>query len=200
MIRLFTLLRSALAVTACFLVLFCGIYPLAVWGIGQLFFPGKANGSLITDASEKPRGSRLIGQAFTGTQYFHSRPTALENADHAQSGASNLGPTSPVLADLLRKRIDQYRTLNGLPPNLPLPADAVTSSGSGLDPHISPENALLQSRRVAKARKLPLEEIEHLIAEHTAPRQLGFLGAPRVNVLELNIALEKRTKNPYQSE
>lgn len=195
--RLLALLRPALAVTACFLVLFCGIYPLAVWGAGRLLFPEKADGSLITDASGKLRGSRLIGQTFTGTRYFHSRPSALENVDHAASGASNLGPTSPVLADLIRKRIDRYRNINSLPRDLPLPADAVTSSGSGLDPHISPENALLQSRRVAEARKLPIEEVERMIAEHTVPRQLGFLGAARVNVLELNMALEKRTETGY---
>ncbi len=196
---LYALLRPALVVTAAFLLLLCGVYPLAVHVAGQFFFPGQSNGSLIVDPSGTLRGSRLIGQTFTGSQYFHSRPSALDGMKQPASGGSNLGPTSRLLADQIRERIDRYRKLNALPPDQPVPADAVTASASGLDPHISPWNARLQSQRVAKARNLPVEEVDRLITEHIEPPRFGLLGEPTVNVLELNIALEKQTEKEYPS-
>jgi len=169
----------------------CGIYPLIVFGLGQVLFHQKANGSLIVDSQGNVKGSRLLGQQFTGEKYFHTRPSAAGNGyDATSSGGSNLGPTSQKLHDSIAQNVNDYRAQNGVDTNAPVPADAVTASGSGLDPHISPENAQLQAGRVAKARGLPLEKVRSLIAQCTDNPDLGVLGDPGVNVLELNLALD----------
>ncbi len=172
-------------------VVCCGLYPLVVFGIGQSLFRDKANGSLLVDAGGTVRGSRLLGQQFSSEKYFHARPSAAGNGyDPTSSGGSNLGPTSQKLRDSIAQNISDYRTQNGLATNAPVPADAVTASASGLDPHISLDNAELQVPRVAKARNLPPEQVRNLIAQYTDPANLGVLGVPGVNVLELNLALD----------
>ncbi len=187
-------IRSAVLVTLILAAVCCGVYPLVVLGIAQGLFPAKANGSLIIDASGTVRGSRLLGQQFTGEKYFHSRPSAAGNGyDATSSGGSNLGPTSQKLHDSIAQNVTDYRTQNGLTTNAPVPADAVTASGSGLDPHISLENAELQAARVAKVRGLALDKVKALIAEHTDRADLAVLGDPGVNVLELNLALDAAT-------
>ncbi len=189
--ELFSHIRGAVMVTLALAVVCCGIYPLVVFGIAQVCFPAKANGSLIVEADGTVRGSRLLGQPFASDKYFHSRPSAAGTGyDATSSGGSNLGPTSKKLADSIAQNIADYRTQNGLATNAPVPADAVTASGSGLDPHISIQNALVQMPRVAKARGLSEEKVRALIAAHTDPAVLGFLGEPGVNVLMLNLALD----------
>ena len=184
-------IRSAVLVTLALAVVCCGIYPLVVFGIGQALFPHKANGSLITDAKGTVLGSRLLGQQFAADKYFHSRPSAAGNGyDSTSSGGSNLGPTSQKLRDSIAQNVSDFRSQNAMATNAPVPADAVTASGSGLDPHISPENAELQAPRVARARGLPLEKVKALIAQHNDTADFGVLGEPRVNVLELNLALD----------
>lgn len=183
--------RAALFSTLMLAVVCCGIYPLVVYGIAQLVFPAKANGSLIQDAQGVVRGSRLIGQPFTADKCFHSRPSAAGNGyDATSSGGSNLGPTSKKLADGIAQNLADYRTQTGLATNTPVPADAVTASGSGLDPHISPPNAELQIPRVAQARQLSEEKVRELVLQNTDERDLGVLGEPGVNVLRLNLALD----------
>jgi K+-transporting ATPase ATPase C chain len=173
------------------LTLLTGIaYPLAVTGVAQVAFPGRADGSLI-ERGGRVVGSRLIGQAFTEPRYFHPRPSAAgEGYDGMASSASNLGPTNPELIDEVRARSAAYRRENALRPGQRVPIDAVTTSGSGLDPDISVANARLQAARVARARSLDLNVVQALIEEHTDGRSLGFLGEPGVNVLELNLALD----------
>ena len=184
-------LRSALLATVALAVVCCGLYPLLVFGIAQLCFPAKANGSLMVDAHGTVLGSRLIGQPFTADKYFHPRPSSAGNGyDPTSSGGSNLGPTSQKLRDAIAQNVTDYRTQNGLATNAPVPADAVTGSGSGLDPHISSENARLQADRVAKARGLALEQVRDLIQQYTDSASLGLLGDPGVNVLRLNLALD----------
>jgi len=162
-----------------------------VFGIGQVLFHDKANGSLIVDAGGVIRGSRLIGQPFAADKYFHPRPSSAGNGyDPTSSGGSNLGPTSQKLRDAIAQNLADYRAQNGLATNAPVPADAVTGSGSGLDPHISPQNAALQADRVAKARGLALEQVRDLLQQYTDPASLGLLGDPGVNVLRLNLALD----------
>jgi potassium-transporting ATPase KdpC subunit len=189
-----TELRAAVMVTLIFAVVCCGLYPLAVFGIAQVFFPDQANGSLIVDAHGTVRGSKLLGQQFTADKYFQSRPSAAGNGyDATSSGGSNLGPTSSNLATTIAQRIADYRAKNSLaiPPSGTLvPADAVTASGSGLDPHISPANAATQIPRVAKARGLSEERVHELVQQNTRGRDLGIFGEPNVNVLTLNLALE----------
>ena len=188
---LFSEIRAAVLSTLMLTAVCCGIYPLVVYGIGQLVFPAKANGSLIQDAQGVVRGSRLIGQPFTDDKYFHSRPSAAGNGyDAANSGGSNLGPTSKKLADGIAQNVADYRMQTGLATNAPVPADAVTASGSGLDPQISPRNAELQIPRVAKARALSEERVGELVRQYTDLRDLGVLGEPGVNVLRLNLALD----------
>jgi K+-transporting ATPase ATPase C chain len=185
-------LRAALLVTIALAVVCCGLYPLVVFGLGQLLFHDKANGSLIVDSSGNVRGSRLLGQGFTSDKYFHPRPSSAGNGyDAANSSGSNLGPTSQKLRDSVAQNVADYRSQNGLETNAPVPADAVTASGSGLDPHISVRNAELQAPRIAKARGLPLEKVQAAIKSNTDPADLGFLGDPGVNVLTLNLALDK---------
>jgi K+-transporting ATPase ATPase C chain len=185
-------LRGAIALTIVFAIVLCGLYPLAVWGIAQTAFKKQANGSLIVAADGTVRGSELMGQNFTGAGYFHPRPSAAgaHGYDAAASSGANLGPTSQKLADQIRERVAAYRAENGLSETAPVPADAVTASASGLDPHISPENAALQIPRVAKARQLPEARVRDLVQKNTDPASLGFLGRPGVNVLKLNLALD----------
>jgi K+-transporting ATPase ATPase C chain len=184
-------LRRAAFATLALAVVCCGLYPLLVFGIGQVLFPAKANGSLIVDAGGVVRGSRLIGQPFAADKYFHPRPSSAGNGyDPTSSGGSNLGPTSQKLRDAIAQNVSDYRAQNGLATNAPVPADAVTSSASGLDPHISQQNAALQADRVAKARGLSIEKVRELIQQNTDPADLGILGDPGVNVLRLNLALD----------
>lgn len=186
-------LRGAVASTLVFTVVLCGLYPMVVWAIGQTVFRDKANGSLISDRDGILRGSSFLGQNFTGLQYFHPRPsTAGANGyDGASSGGSNLGPTSQKLADQIRDRIAAYRAENGLAADAEVPADAVTASASGLDPHITPHNAELQLARVSKARNLSPEKVREMIREATTAPDLGIFGQPGVNVLKVNLALDR---------
>ena len=178
-------------------VVCCGLYPLIVFGISQAVFHDKANGSLIVDSDGTVRGSRLLAQGFTANKYFHPRPSAAGNGyDAANSNASNLGPTSQKLKDAIKDRVNAYRKENGLSENESVPADAVTASGSGLDPHISLRNAELQTPRVAKARGLSEDKVRALVQQNTDVRDLGVLGDPGVNVLELNLALDSPGAQP----
>jgi K+-transporting ATPase ATPase C chain len=190
--QLLSHLRGATVATLGLGVVCCGLYPAAVWAIAQAAFPEKANGSLITDRAGTVRGSSLIGQSFSGERYFHPRPSAAgaNGYDASSSGGSNLGPTSQKLADQVRDRIAAYRAENGLAVGEPVPADAVTASASGLDPHISPRNAALQVARVARVRKLSPEAVKALVEAHTDRAGAGLLGDPGVNVLRLNLALD----------
>ncbi len=175
----------------------CGIYPLIVFGIGQALFREKANGSLIVDKNGTVRGSKLIGQGFSGEEYFHPRPSAAGNGyDAANSSGSNLGPTSQKLNDALKERINTYRKENGLKEKDAVPADAVTASGSGLDPHISLRNAELQTPRVAKARRISEDKVRELVRQKTDKADLGVLGEPGVNVLTVNLALDSLSDKP----
>lgn len=183
--------RGAVMATLVLAVICGGLYPLLVWGIAQAAFPGKANGGLIVDKEGAVRGSKLLGQGFSGEKYFHPRPSAAGSGyDAANSSGSNLGPTSQKLHDAIKERVEIYRKENGLKETDPVPADAVTASGSGLDPHISLRNAELQTRRVARARGLSEDKVKELIRAQTSPAGLGFLGEPGVNVLLLNLALD----------
>ncbi len=181
--------RSFLAV-AFLAVILCGLYPLVSWLLAQGLSPGRANGSLIKRDGAVV-GSSLIGQGFFGPEYFHPRPSAAgQGYDAGRSGGTNLGPLSKNLVETVQKRIDAYRAENGLAASAPVPADAVTASGSGLDPHISPENARVQATRVARARGLSEAVVLARIEALTEGRTLGILGQPRVNVLRLNLALD----------
>ena len=177
------------------LTLLTGVaYPLAVTGIAQLAFPGRANGSLV-ERNGVVVGPSLIGQPFTGPRWFHPRPSAAgDGYDAMASSASNQGPTNPTLLRDVRSRADAYRHENGLAADAPVPPDAVTSSGSGLDPDISVANARIQAARVARARGLALAQVLELVAAHTDGRSLGFLGEPGVNVAELDLALDGPTR------
>lgn len=183
-------LLTAVLMTIATTVLLGILYPLLVTGLAKLFFPTQANGELI------PRngviiGSRLIGQPFTGPGYFHSRPSAAgaSGYDASASSGSNLGPTNAQLIARVNGDVARVQAEN---PGVPVPVDLVTTSASGLDPDITPAAAAFQVRRVALERKATEAEIEKLVLEHTANRQWGFLGEPRVNVLELNLALDER--------
>jgi potassium-transporting ATPase KdpC subunit len=185
-------LVPALAVFLFFTVLVGVVYPLAVTGVARIAFPAKSQGSLVRQG-DTVVGSRLIGQAFSGPRYFQPRPSAAgDGYDATASAASNLGPTSPVLLSSVRARVSAYRHFNGLSKSAPVPVDAVTASGSGLDPEISPANARLQAPRVARSRGLALTQVLALVRKNTDGRSLGFLGEPGVNVLELNLALDSR--------
>lgn len=192
--------RPAIVIFAALTAVTGLIYPLAMTGAAQMLFPYQAQGSLIEQGG-KTVGSALIGQAFTADKYFHGRPSATTTPDPkdasktvpapynaANSGGSNLGPTSKALADRVRQDVAALKAEN---PSAPVPVDLVTTSGSGLDPDITPQAAQFQAARVAKARNLPEAEIRALIGNQTDGRFLGFLGEPRVNVLRLNLALDQ---------
>ena len=185
-------LRTSLLLTAVFAVLLCGAYPVAVWLGAQALFADKANGSLVVDPDGTVRGSALLAQNFSSEKYFQPRPSAAGTGyDALNSGGTNLGPTSQKLSDSIKAAVAAYRAANGLADGAPVPADAVTSSGSGLDPHISVANALIQAGRVARARSLPPDKVRALVAAYTEGRGWGILGEPRVNVLRLNLALDR---------
>lgn len=183
-------LRISLIATGCLAVLLCGIYPAAVWLCAQVLFPDQAAGSLVS-VKGRAVGSSLLAQPFTGPGYFHPRPSAAGSGyDAANSGGSNLGPTSRKLIDTVNQRAFAYRAENNLTPGAVIPADAVTASASGLDPHISVKNALLQASRVAKARGIGEETLHKMILSRTEGRDLGILGDPRVNVFLLNLDID----------
>jgi K+-transporting ATPase ATPase C chain len=201
-------LRPLLVVTATLLVITSVLYPLAVTGIAQGLFNRQANGSIL-EVDGEPIGSSLVGQTFEGVAYFHPRPSAAGSGyDAANSSGSNLGPTSakliqgieddPATTDVdesfagIQQRAAAYREENGLDPEAEIPADAVTASASGLDPHISPANARLQVQRVAAARGVSADEIRALVDDYTEEAFLGFIGQDRVNVLKLNLALDEQ--------
>jgi len=199
------------------LTVLCGLlYPLAMTGVAQALFADKADGSLI-ERDGQVVGSSLVGQAFSAPEYFHTRPSAAgalasgslvqdtdadgnpvgdpypadpDDLSLAASGASNQGPTNPDLLSAIEERAATYRDLNGLADDVPVPIDAVTASGSGVDPHISVANARLQAPRVAEERGVSVDDVLALVDEHTTGRSLGFLGEAGVNVLELNLALD----------
>jgi K+-transporting ATPase ATPase C chain len=187
-------LRPAFLAMVAFSVLLGVAYPLVVTGISQLFWKDKADGQLIK-VDGTVIGSSLIGQDFTSPQYFHPRPSAAgDGYDGSASSGSNYGPTNPDYLQLVGERVAAYRAENGLGADALVPADAVTASGSGLDPQISVRNARLQAPRVAQERGLDLAVVMQAIGDHTADRQLAVLGDPGVNVLELNLALDRATR------
>jgi len=200
-------LRPAIVLTLLFVVVTGLAFPAVVWAIGSVAFPNQASGSLLRDGHGHVVGSALLGQGFTKPQYFHPRPSAAgAGYDAANSGGTNLGPTSDKLINGIKddpatKDIDEtylgfrdlakaYREENGLAADALIPADAAMRSGSGLDPHISPANAELQIARVARSRGLGIDRIRQTVLEHTSSRWLGLIGEPRVNVLQLNLALD----------
>lgn len=206
-----TIWWPAIGLTVFFIVFTGLVFPYAIYGISQLVFPHRANGSLIKNAQGQVVGSELLGQSFTKPEYFHPRPSAAGSGyDAANSSGTNLGPTSDKLIngipdDPATKDVDEsyagvkqlaeaYRTENGLPADTVLPADAVTRSGSGLDPHISPENARLQADRVAKARGMSKDDVIKLVSQNTEARFAGVFGDEAVNVLKLNLALDGAKK------
>jgi K+-transporting ATPase ATPase C chain len=186
-------LRIALLMTLVTTVIFGVIYPLGVTGLAQLLFPAQANGSLI-QINGQLVGSALLGQSFASPQYFHSRPSAAgAGYDASQSGGTNLGPTNHQLLDRVKADVDKLHAEN---PSSAIPVDLVTASGSGLDPEISIAAAQFQEVRVARARGMSKAEVSALVSKHTLRRQFGFLGEPRVRVLELNLELDAKHPMP----
>lgn len=184
-------LLPALRLLAVLTIVLGVLYPLAITAVGQALFSHQADGSIVTVDGEAV-GSSLVGQVFTGDEYFESRPSAAgDGYDATASAASNLGPNNPDLLATVEERAVGYRERNGLAADAEVPVDAVTASASGLDPHISVANARLQAERVAAVRDVPVEDVLALVDEHTDGRTLGFLGEAGVNVLELNLALDK---------
>ena len=186
---------NCLIVFSLFAVLTGLAYPLFMTGFAQVAFNNKANGSIVQQDG-KALGSSLIGQSFTGPNYFHGRPSAAgtDGYDATASGGSNLGPTNPALTQAIQQRAAQVRKENGLPADAKVPADLVEASASGLDPDIGPESTMLQVKRVARARNLPEAVVRELVKSHVQGRQLSVLGEPTVNVLELNMALDRMSK------
>jgi K+-transporting ATPase ATPase C chain len=193
-------LRPALVLIVLFTIITGLIYPFVITGIAQVAFPHQANGSFV-EQDGKVVGSELIGQAFSSDNYFHGRPSATVAPDPADptktvdapynaanTAGSNLGPTSKILIERITRDVEERKGQN---PNAPIPTDLVTASGSGLDPHITPDAALFQVPRIAKARNLPEDRLRQLVNEHIKSRTLGLLGEPRVNVLALNMALDR---------
>jgi K+-transporting ATPase ATPase C chain len=188
-------IKTSAITTLVLAVICCGLYPVVVFGAGQLFFPDKANGSLVLDVHGQPIASTLLGQTFSGNNYFNPRPSAAGNGyDASSSSGSNLGPTSQSLHDTVKQRVADYRKANNLPDTQPVPADAVEASASGLDPHISVKNALLQLPRVAQARGMSQDDLQKLVDKYTDGRDFGILGEPGVNVVKLNLALDGKYK------
>lgn len=189
--NLLTELRISLIAVLSMALLLCGLYPALVWVAAQGIFHDEANGSLII-RDGKIVGSSLLAQGFTAEKYFHPRPSAAGSGyNAASSGGSNLGPLSKKLMDGIGQRVSEYRGRNVLSPDTRVPVDAVTTSGSGLDPHISVGNAQLQASRVARARGLSEETVQKNIAVHMEGRMLGIFGEPRVNVLLLNLDMDE---------
>jgi len=188
-------IKTTVCTTLVLLFICCCVYPLFVFGVGQLLFPQKAEGSLVLDANGKPIASTLLGQTFAADKYFNPRPSAAGNGyDSTSSGGSNLGPTSQALHDAMQQRVADYRKANNLPDTQLVPADAVTASASGLDPHISVKNAMLQLSRVAKARAMSEDDLKALVGKYTDGPDLGILGEPGVNIIKLNLALDGKFK------
>lgn len=192
-------LLTGLLMTITLTVLLGLSFPMAVWGVSQVAFSGKADGSFVKNNDGQVVGSSLIGQSFLDADgnalatYFQPRPSAAgAGYDALASSGTNLGPSNPKLLDAVAQRVAAYRELNGLAGDVPVPVDAVTASASGLDPHISVANAKLQAARVAKERNMSIDEVEQLIANHTEGRAWGFLGEKVVNVLELNLDLDRQ--------
>jgi K+-transporting ATPase ATPase C chain len=183
---------TSILATIVLCIIVSGIYPVLIWGLGQLLFPHQANGSLAENNGQVV-GSELLAQGFSGAKYFHPRPSAAGvGYDPLSSGGTNLGPTSQKLMDSIKSNVEAYRKENGLPADALVPADAVTSSGSGLDPHISIKNAELQIPRVAKERGLGEDVVRGEVAKATDRPLLGFIGGDLgVNVLRLNLALDR---------
>jgi K+-transporting ATPase ATPase C chain len=192
-----TEIRISIVATILFAVVCSGLYPVVIWGVSQLLFPRQANGSIVKGADNKTRiGSSLLAQGFSGAKYFHPRPSnAGTGYDASNSAGSNLGPTSQKLIDLIKANVDAYRQENGLVADTLLPADAVTASWSGLDPHISLRNAELQTPRVAKERGLSPDVVKAEIAKAADHPFLGIGGESGVNVLLLNLALDALQKS-----
>ena len=190
--NLITQLRISVIVLALMALFTCGMYPATIWGVGQILFPYQANGSIVM-FDGKPVGSILLSQGFSDPKYFYPRPSfAGAGYDATRSGGSNLGPTSKKLVELVSARADHYRRQNGLDPKARVPVDAVTASASGLDPHISPENARIQAPRVARLRSVNENRIIDMILQCSSGPDLGILGHERVNVLKLNLMLDGR--------
>ena len=188
-------IKTSVIVTLILLVICCGIYPVVVWSMGQVLFPKQANGSLVLDANGKPIASTLLGQTFGADIYFNPRPSSAgQGYDASASSGSNLGPTSQALHDSVKQRVSDYRKANNLPDTQLVPADAVTASASGLDPHISIKNAMFQLPRVAKARNMSEDELKKLVDKYTDGRDFCILGEPGVNIIKLNLALDGKFK------
>ena len=193
-------LVTGVLMTAALIVLTGVLYPFAVWAIGQVAFKDNADGSFVSSGNGVVVGSSLLGQRFVDAngnpdpRYFQPRPSAAgDGYDPTKTGGTNLGPSNPKLLDAVAQRVADYRRLNGLPADTPVPVDAVTSSGSGVDPNISVANARLQASRVAQQRHLSVDSVLELVTNHTTGRQWGFLGEKVVNVLLLNLDLDRQT-------
>ncbi len=187
-------LREGLLFTLVTLALFGALYPLFVWGVGRVLFPGKAEGSFLRKADGTIQGSELVGQVFTRSEYFHGRPSGVDyNA--ASTGGTNYGPSNPDHLAAVRDRAAAIVEREGVSLDQ-IPSDLVTASGGGLDPHISPEAALIQVERVARERGVSADHIRDLVAAHTEGPTFGFLGKARVHVLNLNLALDSETSTP----
>jgi K+-transporting ATPase ATPase C chain len=188
-------LKTSVVTAVVLLLICCIIYPLIVFGVAQLAFSHQANGSLVLDENGKPIASTLLGQTFSADKYFNPRPSSAgQGYDSTSSSGSNYGATSQALHDAVKQRVADYRKANGLSDTDLVPGDAVTASGSGLDPHISIKNALLQVPRVAKARSMSEDDLKKLVNQCTDGRDFGILGEPGVNIIKLNLTLDNKLK------